>query len=823
LKAVNAAVKAKVLIKSLEGTQFALSMTHRYKHLQKNSFRWISVGTIAILFTIAAVAGRSLLSRRPVRTDSGTVLGRLPGGVSRSDLNVLVITLDTTRADRLGAYGYAGIATPNLDRLAREGVLFEQAATTAPLTLPAHSSLFTSKFPPEHGVRDNGGFFLDPRETTMAEVLKDRGFKTGAFIGAYVLDSKWGLNQGFDTYFDDFDLSKYKAISLGAIQRPGNEVVDHGLQWLDSIGSERFFGWMHLYDAHSPYEPPEPYKTIYQGRPYIGEIAFVDSQVGRVLTYLDTHKLADHTIVVVMGDHGESLHEHGEATHGFFIYESTVHVPLIVRAPFSEMQGRRVGEVVRSVDVMPTVLDMLGIAAPAGIEGVSVAPLMTGAKKELGLESYSEALYPLHHFGWSDLRAMRAGRYKLIASPRPELYDLQDDPGEHHDLFAQREALGTRMLERLRQREARFSKPDESQKQAMEVDPDARARLAALGYVGTFVTTAVPDESRTGLADPKDKVGLFNKITTARDISKDDAAFDEVITTLKEVIREDPKVIDAWFMLGNMYAKVGRQQDAIPYFKQALALKPDDDMAVVNLANAYRQIGRDEEALVGFKRFLELDPKNSQVRYSLAEILLDRGDLNGAEAQLRQAIALEPKLVAARNALGVVALKRGDVSMAEREIRAALAEKADVRLAHFNLALVAEERGRAEEAIAEYRREIELHPAASYKAWFNLGKLYGHAGNRPGEEDAFKHAVEANPSFAEGYLYLAKLYLDEGRNFDEAVRLARKGIEAGPDSEYAPLGYYVIADIYSRQGKHAQAEQEAARGRALESAQRRTK
>lgn len=774
------------------------------------------VAACAVLI-VAVVSGRLWLSGRPVQTESGTVLGRLPSGVARSDLNVLVITLDTTRADRLGPYGYAGIQTPNLDRLAREGVVFEQAATAAPLTLPAHSSLFTGKFPPEHGVRDNGGFFLNPRETTMAEVLKDRGFKTGGFIGAYVLDSKWGLNQGFDTYFDDFDLSKYKAISLGAIQRPGNEVIDHGLQWLDSVGTERFFGWMHLYDAHSPYEPPEPYKTIYRGRPYIGEIAFVDSQVGRVLAYLDAHNLSDRTIVVVMGDHGESLHEHGEATHGFFIYESTVHIPLIIRAPFSAIRGgRRVAEVVRSVDVMPTVLDLLGIPSPKGIEGVSVSSLMTGAAKELGLESYSEALYPLHHFGWSDLRAMRTGRYKLIASPRPELYDLQDDPGEHHDLFAQREALGNRMLDRLRQRESRFSKPDESQKQAVEVDPDARARLAALGYVGTFVTTAPPDESRTGLADPKDKVGLFNKITTARDISKDDAAFDEVVTTLKDVIHEDPKVIDAWFMLGNMYAKVGRQQEAIPYFKQALALKPDDDMAVVNLANAYREIGRDEEALVGFKRFLELDPKNSQVRYSLAEILLDRGDLSGAEEQLRQAIAIEPKLVAARNALGVVALKRGDVPGAEREIRAALAEKSDVRLAHFNLALVAEARGRPQEAVAEYQKEIELHPAASYKAWFNLGKLYGQLKNAAGETDALQHAIDVNPGFAEGYLYLAKLYLDEGQHLDEAVRLARKGIEIGPDSEYAPLGYYVIADVYSRQGKRALADQEAARGRALE-------
>jgi arylsulfatase A-like enzyme/tetratricopeptide (TPR) repeat protein len=768
----------------------------------------------------AIIAGAFWFSRSPdVQSAGHLALGHLPSGVRQDDLNVLFVTLDTTRADRIGAYGYAGIQTPNLDRLAREGVLFEQAASPAPLTLPAHSSLFTGKFPPEHGVRDNGGFYLDSRETTLAELLKARGFTTGAFVGAYVLDSKWGINQGFDTYFDHFDLSKYKAISLGAIQRPGNEVMDEALKWLDHAGSSRFFGWIHLYDAHSPYEPPEPYKSIYRDRPYVGEIAFDDAQVGRVVSYLDAHRLLDKTIVVVMGDHGESLTEHGEATHGFFIYESTVHVPLIIRAPFSSTSGgRRIADVVRSVDVMPTVLEMLGVPPPSGIEGVSVAPLMTGAKKELGLETYSEAMYPLHHFGWSDLRAMRTGRYKLIAAPRPELYDLQDDPGEHHDLFAGRRALGQRMLDRLRERENAFVHRDPKESQPAEVDPDARARLAALGYVGTFVATAPPDAARTGLADPKDKVGLFNKITHARDISKDDAAFDEVVTMLNDVVREDPKVIDAWFMLGNVYAKVGRAREAIQYFQHALALKPDDDMAVVNLANAYRQIGRDDEALVGFQRFLQLDPKNAQVRYSTAEILLDRGELDAAEHELRQAVALEPNLVAARNALGVVALKRGDAVTAEREIRAAVAENPDVRLAHFNLALLAEDRGRAQEAIAEYRKEIELHPPASYKAWFNLGKVYAGLGDRASQADAYRHAIEVNPSFAEGHLYLAKLYLDLGQKFDEALALARKGIELGPDAEYAPLGHYVIADIYSRQGRRAEAEQEAARGRALEAA-----
>jgi arylsulfatase A-like enzyme/Flp pilus assembly protein TadD len=779
--------------------------------------------TTALALACATVAAAVAVTawwiplRRPVRAPSGARLGRLQGSARPSDLNVVIITLDTTRADRIGAYGYKAIETPNLDRLAREGVLFENATSAAPLTLPAHSSLFTAKFPPEHGVRDNGGFFLDPKETTLAELLRARGYKTGAFVGAYVLDSKWGLNKGFETYYDNFDLSRYSAISLGAIQRPGNEVVDRGLQWLDRAGDGPLFAWLHLYDPHAPYDPPEPYKSLYRDRPYVGEIAFADAQVGRVLAYLDARHLTDRTIVVVMGDHGESLDEHGEATHGFFVYESTIRVPLIVRAPYSgTLGGRRITDVVRSVDVMPTVLDLLGVAAIKGLEGVSVAAMMTGEVRELGLESYSEALYPLHHFGWSDLRAMRTGRYKVIAAPRPELYDVQDDPEERQDLFGQRDALGQRMLDRLRERERQFGKAAGADSKPVDVDPDARARLAALGYVGTFVAAAAPDEARNGLADPKDKVGVFNKITHARDISKDDSAFDEVVATLQQVVREDSKVIDAWFMLGNVHAKVGRAREAIDYFKRALALKPDDEMAVVNLANAYRQLGRDDEALVGFRRFLELDPKNSQVRYAAAEILLDRGELDEAERQLRQALEIEPKLAAARNALGVLALKRGDAAGAEREINEAIAEKQDVRLAHFNLALLAEQRGRPQDAVAEYRREIDLHPKASFKAWFNLGKLYGELGSRDAQMDAYRQAIAVNPEFAEGHLYLAKLCLDLGRNLDEAVRLARRGIDLAPASEYAPLGHYVIADVYSRQGRRVEAAQEAARGRALE-------
>ena len=786
-------------------------MRHRRVFTKKK----LVIAAAALATATVAAYGWTRTVPRAVTSVNGEPLGHLPAGVRPADLNLLLVTLDTTRADRIHAYGFDGVETPNLDRLAREGVLFEQAVSPAPLTLPAHSSIFTGKFPPAHGVRDNGGFFLDERETTLAERLQSRGFTTGGFVGAYVLDHKWGIAQGFQTYFDDFDLSKYQSLSLGSVDRPGNEVADKALAWLDGVGSKRFFGWVHFYDAHSPYDPPEPFKSRYAGHPYVGEIAFVDSQVGRLLSYLDAHHLADHTVVVVMGDHGESLGEHGEGTHGFFVYQATMHVPLLIRAPYDAMAGRRVADTVRSIDILPTALELLGVKTSERFEGTSVVPLMTGAKKELGLAAYSEAIYPRFHFGWSDLRALTSGRYKFVAAPRPELYDLQQDPAESHNIYPERQALGDRMNQELIALEQRMSATASAPKAAVEVDPDARARLAALGYVGTFVTALAPD--RAGLADPKDKIQLFNLMTQARETARHDKESDEGLHALERVIAQDPKVIDAWFMLGNEYYRRRQFARAIEQFKHALELKPDYDLVVINMANAYRALGRDQEAMVGYRRFMELDPKNAQIRYEAAQILIDGGKLEEAQQELTRALALEPKLAAARNALGVLALRRGDLAGAEREIRAAIDEKADVRLAHYNLALLAEQQGDLPRAIAEYKNEIELH-ANSYKAAFNLGRLYERAGDRAAQIEQYRKAIEMNPGFAEGHLFLAKVYLDLEQNLDEAVRLARKGLELEPRGEYAPLGHYVIADVFARQGKRTEAEQEAARGHALERA-----
>ncbi len=752
--------------------------------------------------------------RRPQETAAGVALGAATGGGRASELNLLVITLDTTRADRIGAYGYAGARTPAIDRLAREGVVFEQAMTDAPLTLPAHCSIFTSRHPPRHGVRDNGGFFLSPRQRTLATELKARGLRTGAVVGAFVLDGKWGLDQGFDFYGDDFELDRPagRGFSVGEIQRRGADVVDKALPWLEQVKGERFFAWLHFYDPHTPYDAPEPFASRFPGHPYDAEIAYTDAQVARVVEFLERDALLDRTVIVVVGDHGEGLNQHDEGTHGFFIYESTTRVPFIVRAPFERTRGRRVADPVRTVDLMPTALDLLGIPAPEGIDGVSLAPLMTGDRPTLDLEGYAEALYPLHHYGWSDLRAWRSGRYKVIDAPRPELYDLERDPNETANLYAERQALADGMIRRLRERQPEIESDETVARPAPEVDPEARARLAALGYVGSFVATLAGPRSER--ADPKDKIGVFNLMGEARDLAQQEGGFEKVVALYRKVLDEDPNVVDAWFNLGNVHFRQRRYEDAIGYFKRTLELKPDYDLPVINMANAYRQLGQDEAALAGYEHYLTIDPKNAPVRYQMGEIYLDRGDVAQAEENFRKALEIDPREASARNALGVIAFQRGDLAAAERETRAALAIRPTVRLAHYNLALIAEERQDWQTALAEYRREIELHKNA-YRAAFNLGRLHERLGQRADMVAALEQSVQMNARFAEGRIFLAKAFLEDGVRFQEAIDLAREGLALQPRRDVAQLGHYVLADLYNRVGRHADAVREAALGEKL--------
>jgi choline-sulfatase len=418
---------------------------------------------------------------------------------------IVLITLDTTRADYLGVYGSAHAATPNLNRLSARAVVFEQAITVAPLTLPAHSSLFTGLLPPRHGVRDNAGA-LAPHHDTLPELMRRRGFQTAAFVSSAILHADRGLAAGFETYDDRRATSRALA---GGLQRPANETVDAALTWLRSRHDRPFFLWVHLYDPHAPYDPPEPIRTAYRDNPYAGEVAFADAELGRLTAFLEAHGLLDRTALIVTADHGESLHEHGEAGHGIFLYESVVRIPLIVRAP--GLAARRIAAVTSLVDVMPTILDLAGADRPAArLDGISLIDAMRGAA-DLDVDAYAESQYPLQ-FGWSPLRSLRNGRFKLIAAPRPELYDLERDPSELRNLFGTRPDLGRAMAQRLMEMEAAATGDARAADSA--VPPDIAERLAALGYIAPVARPASTTPSP--LPDAKDHIGEYTALARQR-------------------------------------------------------------------------------------------------------------------------------------------------------------------------------------------------------------------------------------------------------------------------------------------------------------------
>ncbi len=414
--------------------------------------------------------------------------------------NLLVITLDTMRADRLPPYGFSGVVTPALDRLAAEGALFEQSFAAAPLTLPSHATLFTGMYPPRLGVRDNTGAPLSADFQTLAEVLGARGLTTGAFVASAVLAPRRGLDQGFGTY------------SMGAspgcpgsprARRPADDVVSEAVTWLADHDSAPFFVWIHLYDTHRPYQLPDDYARSYAD-PYAAAIAFEDAQIARLISHLEARDLLDDTLMVVAGDHGESLGEHGEDSHGMFIYQEAVRVPLIMRGP--GVVPRRVSAPVRLVDVMPTILDMFGVGTPP-MDGLSLTRLLAGADEGSSREVYAESLYP-QRFGWASLRSLRADRYKVIDAPRPELFDLESDPYEQRNLFESKPSVAAGMLTRLRSFDSERGRSVDA---APDVDRAFAERLASLGYVSG--TSGRASSVSDGQTDPKDMIAAFNHLT----------------------------------------------------------------------------------------------------------------------------------------------------------------------------------------------------------------------------------------------------------------------------------------------------------------------
>ncbi|HEX4823756.1 MAG TPA: sulfatase-like hydrolase/transferase [Candidatus Polarisedimenticolaceae bacterium] len=738
-----------------------------------------------------------------------TGLGALPRGIHAANLNLVVVTLDTTRADRIGCYGAKNVATPHLDALAKDGVRFTRAVSPMPLTLPAHCTIFTGLLPGAHGVRDNGGFKLSPEHVTLAEVLEERGFATGGFVSAFVLDHRWGIAQGFDTYFDDFDLKQQEKLSMGDIQRPGNETVDHAVAWLRTVKDKRFFAWIHLYDPHAPYAPPEPYRSQYRDRPYDGEIAWTDELVGRILASLRDLGVADRTVVAVLADHGESLGEHGEHGHGYFVYEQVTHIPLLLVTPYSGTRGKVVDAVVKSIDLAPTLLDLLGVAGVTLGTGSSAVPLVTGASAAGG-DGYSESFYARLHYGWSELRAVRTKRWHFIEAPKAELYDLDADPGETTNV-ASRELD---VIDRLRGSLGEFEKESIAKLAAaapVEEDEETLKKLASLGYVGG--TTDTSGKSWRDLPDPKDRLPVYDDMNHVRELVKDGKEA-EAVPILQAILAKAPEVIDAYYTLGNCLAKDHKFTEAAAYYKKTLELRPDHDYAMIGLADMLVAEGKVDDAIAGYTHFLSQDPKNAQILYRLAQVQLDDGRDADAAANFKKTLDAEPRTARAEVGLGVVAFHQGRSDEAALGLKKALAIDPKARWARYNLALIAEARKDVQGAIAGYRAEIADYPDA-YKAQFNLGILLGKSGDLPGAVAALQACVTHEPNWPIGRFYLAKALILSG-DVPGAKDQALRGLAIDDKSSYAAVGHYVLADVYNRSGDAALARSEMNKAAALD-------
>jgi len=634
-------------------------------------------------------------------------------------------------------------------------------------------------------------------------------YATGAFVGAWVLDSRWGLDQGFERYDDHFDLSKYQVVSLGTVQKKADAVIDGALDWLETVRDRRFFAWVHLYDPHTPYEPPEPFASRYPGQPYLAEVAYTDHAVGRLLDWLRAERLMERTLVVLTADHGESLGDHGESTHAYFVYDATMAVPLIVRTPWGD-RGRSRTQA-SSVDLMPTVLELLGLPPAGEIDGRSLLRAVLTPDAELQHLAYSESYFPRYHFGWQHLRALRDGRHKFIEAPRPELYDVQADPGETRNIYKANSARAEELrlgLERLGGTGFQPAPPRE------QMDPDTLQRLAALGYVGNMVD----QDPAAVLPDPKDKLPLFARMSAAKAAAQD-GRLEEAIASMSAVLADDPRIVDAHVTLGNWLRRAGRLDAAAASFKAALGLQPENELALSNLANLYRSLGRHQAALEGYRAVLRLEPRNPQTWYHLATLLLDLGRVDEAEETFQQALGHNPAMGAGHNSLGAIAFARGRLDQAEQLIRKALELEPELRTVRFNLARVLELKGDSEAAEELYRQELATYPDHG-KARFNLAQILKEKGDRGAYLRELRAAVERAPEFGAAYFFLAREELEAG-NLPDAADLAQRGLAVDSASEVAPLGYYVLADVYSRRGQPGRAEAEVQKARLLEAALRR--
>lgn len=657
--------------------------------------------TVVLVFLFAAACSRKSESE--------------PTGASaRRDLNVLLITIDTLRADHLSCYNPKTPPTPNMDQLASRGMRFDQAVVQVPLTAPSHASILTGTYPQIHKLRDMGGFVLDGTLPTLATILRDAGFDSAAFVGAAVLHHYYGLGRGFNRYVDDMTAGADSEKLPGIVAEIRGEVVTRrALEWLDGhvsqdgAPSRNFFLWVHYYDPHFPYDPPEPYRSRYAGNRYAGEVVYTDSQVGALIEALSKHGLQDRTLIVLLSDHGESLGEHGEYTHGVFLYDSTMRIPLIVAGP-GIPSGRVVEQQVRSIDLLPTILEFIGLTVPQQVQGVSLVPAMLEGRVVRSQYSYMETLYPKTSHGWSELRGIRTDTWKLIVAPKPELYWLSTDPLEKNNVVQRFPADADRLQKQVWEVAGPPSSLGELKTEP--VNAERRRELEALGYVGAGNRTIHIDMSGP---DPKDRVAVLEILERVADHVNHDR-FRAAVPMLEKAVREDPTNPVLYNYLGLCFRRLGQFERAEQVYRLAIQNEAQNDETYAKLGEIYLRRDDLPRAVEALERAAHLSPTNLDNMVNLATAYLHLGRRDDTERALKAVLLQSRQHAAAQNLFGILEIQRGRAREAQQYFEKARQSNPELADPYLNLGLLAQESGQTKAAIDNYRLFLEKAKADKY-------------------------------------------------------------------------------------------------------------
>ena len=638
--------------------------------------------------------------------------------------NILLVTIDTIRPDRLSCYSRKYLETPNIENLAKRGAIFTRAFAHAPLTLPSHTSILLGLTPPSHGVHDNSRFVVNEDFITLAEYLKEKGYSTGAFIGAFPLDSRFGLAQGFDVYDDNYGTESPRKFAF--IERKAEKVIKLALNWLNKQNS-KWFCWIHLWDPHQPYSPPEPFKTKFKNDLYSGEVAYVDAELGKVFNYLKNHKLINKTLIILTGDHGESLGEHGESTHGYFAYNSTIWVPLIIAGP--GIKAAQITEYVSHIDIFPTICDILKEKKPSFLEGASLLPLING-KKIKKRAIYFESLHAYYNRGWAPLKGFIKERKKFIDSPIPEFYDLESDFGEKNNIVSKINL--SKYQKELKKIEKKFSSFHKTQI-AEKVSRETREKLMSLGYLSS---PSSPSKHNFGPEDDLKILLPFQNMLTRAMAFYNSGKIDEAVKLLTELIRNREDFDLAYCRLAEIYKSQGKLKKAIDILEKGFNTNPQSYFIISDYGILLAEAGKTDKAIKIIKRGLSLWNYDAELWNYLGVAYWRKGDYREALKAYERALSLDNNYPKVFNNLGSLYLsifiKNRKKELLNRSIKyfnKAIELDPNLASAYNGLGSAYKIMGRVDDAISCWKKSIELKPDYDFPI-YNLGVTYLEKNNK---------------------------------------------------------------------------------------------